>query len=98
MLPGPGPGPQEGVQGAGAGPNAAHRRRKPPEWLRMSWFSFQAKTAGKRRRRSFTVFDSYTFLILGDERQLREGLDHILLVFVVFFVAVTKQIVQDGLK
>lgn len=31
-----------------------------------------------------------------DKSPLHEGLDHILLVFVGFFVAITKEIVQDG--
>lgn len=60
-----------------------------------SWSQLQGKTTVKEEAsQSLTAIH---FSSCVDESQLHEGLDHILLVFVVF-VAVTKQIVQDGFK
>lgn len=89
VLLGPGDGPQESVPRAGPGPNTAHRRRKPPEWLRLlNRGQLQGKTTEKKKLHS--PLTAIHFSSSEDKSQLREGLDHILLVFVVF-VAVPKQ-------
>lgn len=60
VLPGPGQGPQESVPRDGPGPNTAHRRRKPPEWLSLLEL-WSASRQNNRKEEASQSFDSSTF-------------------------------------